>query len=236
MDKFREKALTQFCAGLHIVMDDLSLMDTALTHSSYAYEVTKGTRPEFNQRLEFLGDSVLSLVVSTYLYQHYPAMDEGQLSKFRAFLVCEETLAELAQEMHLGSLLLLGKGEHHLDGEKNPSILADAFESVIGAYYLDQGYGKAAALLAELLLAKIPILTEDGIDRDYKTRFQEAAQKDGPVDIEYRLAEAQGPSHDRTFVMKVFVNNVEFGTGSGRTKKAAEQSAARVALKKFSGR
>ena len=125
MDKFREKALTQFCAGLHIVMDDLSLMDTALTHSSYAYEVTKGTRPEFNQRLEFLGDSVLSLVVSTYLYQHYPAMDEGQLSKFRAFLVCEETLAELAQEMHLGSLLLLGKGEHHLDGEKNPSILAD---------------------------------------------------------------------------------------------------------------
>ena len=99
MDKFREKALTQFCAGLHIVMDDLSLMDTALTHSSYAYEVTKGTRPEFNQRLEFLGDSVLSLVVSTYLYQHYPAMDEGQLSKFRAFLVCEETLAELAQEM-----------------------------------------------------------------------------------------------------------------------------------------
>ena len=91
-------------------------------------------------------------------------------------------------------------------------------------------------LLAELLLAKIPILTADGIARDYKTRFQEAAQKDGPVDIEYRLAEAQGPSHDRTFVMKVFVNNVEFGTGSGRTKKAAEQSAARVALKKFSGR
>ncbi|MCH3951445.1 MAG: ribonuclease III [Acidaminococcus sp.] len=234
MKKAREEALTEFLNSLHITMQDLSLMDTALTHSSYAYEVKAEKRPEFNQRLEFLGDSVLSLVVSTYLYKQHPEMDEGRLSKFRAFLVCEETLAELAADMHLGQYLLLGKGEQHLDGEKNPSILADAFESVIGAYYLDEGYEKASQLLYELLIRRIPELTDGGISRDYKTKFQELVQKDGPVDIEYKLSAMEGPPHNRTFIMKVLVNGKECGTGKGRTKKAAEQYAARVAFKNFS--
>ena len=213
-------------------MQDLGLLNTALTHTSYAYEAKVKPRPEHNQRLEFLGDSVLSLVVSTHLYRHYPQLDEGELSKFRAFLVCEETLAQLATEMQLGKHLLLGKGELNLDGEENPSILADAFESVLGAYYLDQGFAQATELLNRLLIQRIPELTANGIDRDYKTRFQEVVQEHGPVDIVYEQVSADGPSHNRTFVMRVLVNQVERGRGRGRTKKEAEQRAAHEALKK----
>ena len=215
-----------------MTMQDLGLLNTALTHTSYAYEAKVKPRPEHNQRLEFLGDSVLSLVVSTHLYRHYPQLDEGELSKFRAFLVCEETLAQLATEMQLGKHLLLGKGELNLDGEENPSILADAFESVLGAYYLDQGFAQATELLNRLLIQRIPELTANGIDRDYKTRFQEVVQEHGPVDIGYEQVSADGPSHNRTFVMRVLVNQVERGRGRGRTKKEAEQRAAHEALKK----
>jgi len=217
---------------LGMTMQDLGLLNTALTHTSYAYEAKVKPRPEHNQRLEFLGDSVLSLVVSTHLYRHYPQLDEGELSKFRAFLVCEETLAQLATEMQLGKHLLLGKGELNLDGEENPSILADAFESVLGAYYLDQGFAQATELLNRLLIQRIPELTANGIDRDYKTRFQEVVQEHGPVDIVYEQVSADGPSHNRTFVMRVLVNQVERGRGRGRTKKEAEQRAAHEALKK----
>lgn len=174
---------------------------------------------------------MLSLVVSTHIYKTCPQMDEGELSKLRAFLVCEETLAQLATENHLGDHLLLGKGEINLDGEENPSILADAFESVLGAYYLDQGFARVTGLLNRLLISRIPELTADGIDRDYKTRLQEVVQKDGPAEILYDQVSAEGPSHNRTFVMRVLVNGNELGKGRGRTKKEAEQRAAREALK-----
>lgn len=232
MEEQRQKELEWLCHSLDMTMDDWHLLDMALTHTSYAYESKRNPRPQHNQRLEFLGDSVLSLVVSTYIYKHYPKMDEGELSKLRAFLVCEETLAQLSEEYHLGEHLLLGKGEINLDGEENPSILADAFESVLGAYYLDQGFAKATQLLDRLLIRRIPELTADGVDRDYKTRLQEMAQKDGPADIQYELVSAEGPSHNRTFVMRVLVNQQEQGRGRGRTKKEAEQRAAREALRK----
>ncbi|WP_303225433.1 ribonuclease III [uncultured Acidaminococcus sp.] len=231
MEEQRQKELEGLCRQLGMVMKDLHLLDMALTHTSYAYESKKKPRPQHNQRLEFLGDSVLSLVVSTHIYKTCPQMDEGELSKLRAFLVCEETLAQLATENHLGDHLLLGKGEINLDGEENPSILADAFESVLGAYYLDQGFGKVTELLGRLLISRIPELTADGIDRDYKTRLQEVVQKDGPVEIDYEQVSAEGPSHNRTFVMRVLVNQEERGRGRGRTKKEAEQRAAREALK-----
>ena len=208
---------------------DRTLLENALTHSSYANEHGGGLPS--NERLEFLGDSVLSLVVSTHIYKTCPQMDEGELSKLRAFLVCEETLAQLATENHLGDHLLLGKGEINLDGEENPSILADAFESVLGAYYLDQGFARVTGLLNRLLISRIPELTADGIDRDYKTRLQEVVQKDGPAEILYDQVSAEGPSHNRTFVMRVLVNGNELGKGRGRTKKEAEQRAAREALK-----
>lgn len=231
MEEQRQKELEGLCRQLGMVMKDLHLLDMALTHTSYAYESKKNPRPQHNQRLEFLGDSVLSLVVSTHIYKTCPQMDEGELSKLRAFLVCEETLAQLATENHLGDHLLLGKGEINLDGEENPSILADAFESVLGAYYLDQGFAKVTELLGRLLISRIPELTADGIDRDYKTRLQEVVQKDGPVEIDYEQVSAEGPSHNRTFVMRVLVKQEERGRGRGRTKKEAEQRAAREALK-----
>ena len=231
MEEQRQKELEGLCRQLGMVMKELHLLDIALTHTSYAYESKKNPRPQHNQRLEFLGDSVLSLVVSTHIYKTCPQMDEGELSKHRAFLVCEETLAQLATENHLGDHLLLGKGEINLDGEENPSILADAFESVLGAYYLDQGFAKVTELLGRLLINRIPELTADGIDRDYKTRLQEVVQKDGPVEIDYEQVSAEGPSHNRTFVMRVLVNQEERGRGRGRTKKEAEQRAAREALK-----
>ncbi|WP_317423068.1 ribonuclease III [uncultured Acidaminococcus sp.] len=231
MEEQRQKELEGLCRQLGMVMKDLHLLDMALTHTSYAYESKKNPRPQHNQRLEFLGDSVLSLVVSTHIYKTCSQMDEGELSKLRAFLVCEETLAQLATENHLGDHLLLGKGEINLDGEENPSILADAFESVLGAYYLDQGFAKVTELLGRLLISRIPELTADGIDRDYKTRLQEVVQKDGPVEIDYEQVSAEGPSHNRTFVMRVLVNQEERGRGRGRTKKEAEQRAAREALK-----
>lgn len=231
MEEQRQKELEGLCRQLGMEMKDLYLLDMALTHTSYAYESKKNPRPQHNQRLEFLGDSVLSLVVSTHIYKTCPQMDEGELSKLRAFLVCEETLAQLATENHLGDHLLLGKGEINLDGEENPSILADAFESVLGAYYLDQGFARVTGLLNRLLISRIPELTADGIDRDYKTRLQEVVQKDGPAEILYDQVSAEGPSHNRTFVMRVLVNGNELGKGRGRTKKEAEQRAAREALK-----
>ena len=231
MEEQRQKELEGLCRQLGMEMKDLHLLDMALTHTSYAYESKKNPRPQHNQRLEFLGDSVLSLVVSTHIYKTCPQMDEGELSKLRAFLVCEETLAQLATENHLGDHLLLGKGEINLDGEENPSILADAFESVLGAYYLDQGFARVTGLLNRLLISRIPELTVDGIDRDYKTRLQEVVQKDGPAEILYDQVSAEGPSHNRTFVMRVLVNGNELGKGRGRTKKEAEQRAAREALK-----
>jgi ribonuclease-3 len=230
MDKKRKEDLTNLCKSLDIKMHDLELMNTALTHTSYAYESKKRPHPEHNERLEFLGDSVLSLVVSTYIYDKYTKKDEGYLSKLRAFLVCETTLAVFAKKMKLGDYLLLGNGELNVSGRERPSILADAFESVVGAYYLDHGLEEVKKFLYDIILKHIDALAKEGIDMDYKTRLQEEVQKNGVVDIEYDQLEAIGPAHERIFTMRVMVNRKERGRGSGRTKKEAEQQAAKVAL------
>jgi ribonuclease-3 len=234
MNKKRKEALLNFCKALPMDFTSLELLDTALTHTSYAYEARPNRRLANNQRLEFLGDSVLSLVVSTYIYNKYKTKDEGVLSKLRAFLVCEGTLANLAKGIHLGDYLLLGRGELNVSGEGNPSILADAFEAVIGAYYLDQGFEAVNALLDKLLLSKIKELTKNGFDLDYKTRFQEEVQKNGPAEIAYEQLASQGPAHARTFVMSLTVNGKEFGRGQGHSKKEAEQQAAHKALEELS--
>lgn len=230
MNNKRKAALQALCQILALEFNDLELLNTALTHTSYANENKKVRPIEHNQRLEFLGDSVLSLVVSTYIYKKYKTKTEGELSKLRAFLVCEGTLALLAREIKLGEYLLLGKGELNLAGEDNPSILADAFEAVIGACYLDKGFEAATQLLTGLLLKKIPSLVKQGFNVDYKTSFQEEVQKNGPVEIFYEELDAQGPAHARTFFMRVLVNGQEYGQGQGHTKKEAEQHAAHMAL------
>lgn len=232
MDKQRSKDLEQLCDKLCITMRNLQLLDTALTHTSYAYEAKQLPRPEHNERLEFLGDSVVSVVVSTYIYAKYPDKDEGYLSKLRAFLVCEATLARLAKQVGLGEYLRLGNGELRVSGRERPSILADAFEAVVGAYYLDQGLEQVRVYLDRLLLCHVDELAQEGIYLDYKTRLQEEVQSRGAVNIVYEQLAMDGPAHDRTFTMRVVVDGLEWGRGSGHSKKEAEQHAAQVALQK----
>ena len=233
MEKERENDLLEFCRGLCIEMQDLDLLNMALTHTSYAHEAKGALKPEHNERIEFLGDSVLSVIVSTYMYKHFNKLAEGQLTKLRAHLVCEVSLFEYAKKMNLGKYLLLGKGEELSGGRERPSLLADAFESVLGAYYLDQGFAKAEAYLLGMMQKEIDFICIHGICGDYKTRLQEYLQKDGDVSISYHLIGSIGPEHNKTFTTEVIVDGRSIGSGSGRTKKDSEQHAAKDALNKL---
>lgn len=214
-------------------MNDLSLLDLALTHSSYAHEAKQQSKMEYNERIEFLGDSVLSIIVSTYMYKTYPNLLEGQLTKMRAFLVCENSLHGYAKKIHLGDLLQLGHGERLSGGRMRPSILADAFEAVLGAIYLDQGLAVAEAYIMRLMRTDIDNVCQNGIFNDYKTRLQEYLQRDGEADIVYRLKGSSGPEHNKKFISEVLASGKLIGEGEGRTKKDSEQHAAQKALEKF---
>ncbi len=203
---------------------DPSLLEEALTHKSYAYE--RGTL-RHNERLEFLGDSVLAAVVAHRLFLDHPAEDEGRLSKHKASLVSRPTLARWADEAGLGPHLKLGSGEESTGGRVRPSILANALEAVIGALYLDGGYEAARRFVEGRFLEARAAFVET----DFKSRLQEVVQKRHKVPPEYRLVETAGPDHDKTFSVTVLVGARTLGTGSGKTKKEAEQDAARDALK-----
>lgn len=233
MQKNRTQRLQQFCNRLGIEMQDLTLLDMALTHTSYAHEAKGSPKPQHNERIEFLGDSVLSVIVSTYMYKNFNQLDEGQLTKLRAHLVCEASLFEYAKKIHLGDYLLLGKGEELSGGRQRPSLLADAFESVLGAYYLDQGFDKAQKLLLGLMQTEIDDICTHGICGDFKTRLQEYLQRDGDVDISYKLIGSSGPEHNKVFETEVLLEGNVIGKGSGRTKKDAEQHAAKNALERM---
>ena len=192
------------------------LLTEALSHSSYANEKKK-TRNS-NERLEFLGDSVLSVIVSQYLFEHFSHLPEGELTKIRASLVCEKSLYNFAQQIRLGDFLLLGKGEEHTGGRERPSILADAFEAVIAAIYLDGGLEAAR----KHVLKFIP----DDIDKksltafsDYKTILQEVIQKNPEEKVEYILADQTGPDHNKAFKVQVCLNSNVIGTGTGKSKR-----------------
>lgn len=203
------------------------LLTEAFTHSSYANENKLGRR--YNERLEFLGDSVLSLVVSRHLFTKYPELPEGELTKVRAALVCEKALDVFASKINLGKYLLLGKGEEATGGRQRSSILADAFEAVIAAVYLDGGFETAN----EYVLKFIPETLEDCKNisfHDYKTRLQEVIQKNPEDIIEYELVEESGPDHNKLFVVEVTLDTNVIGKGRGRSKKEAEQMAAKEAL------
>ncbi len=206
-----------------------ALLGTALSHSSYANEVKKGTKS--NERLEFLGDSVLSIIVSDYLFQHYDHLPEGELTKLRASLVCEKSLSQFASEIKLGDFLKLGRGEKLTGGKNRPSILADAFEAVLAAIYLDGGIDNARAFVLRFVEEEL----ESGdkqqeLFRDYKTTLQEIIQQNKEEVLEYVLADEYGPDHDKTFRVEVHLNSNVIGTGVGRSKKQAEQLAAKEAL------
>lgn len=202
-----------------------------MTHSSYANE-HRGLGLTSNERLEFLGDSVLGLVVAEHLFNTHPEMPEGELTRTRAALVCEGSLYEVAKTLGLGKYLRLGKGEDAGGGRERPSILADATEAMLAAVYLDGGMDAVKTIIRALILNKEQ---EKSVDRDYKTTLQELVQRKPGNPITYRLVGESGPDHCRVFEMEVTVGRSVAGRGKGRTKKEAEQHAARAALDKLSG-
>ena len=211
----------------NIQFEDEDLLDVAFTHSSYAND-HREQDIEHLERLEFLGDAVIELIVSDFLYKEFEEFPEGQLTKMRAAAVRAETLAELAIESNLPRYILLGKGEEQSNGRKRVSLLCDVFEAFIGAIYLDQGTVTARTVLEKLLFPKINA-GDFSHGMDYKTALQEWMQQDGVVQIEYQVIETTGPDHAREFVVEVKIEGDPLGTGSGSSKKRAEQNAAKVA-------
>lgn len=214
--------------SLKYKFNDESLLKEALTHSSYANE-QKGKNIKCNERLEFLGDSVLSIVVSDYIYKNCPELPEGDLTKLRASLVCEESLYKFAKEINLGSHLILSRGEQNNKGAKRPSILSDAFEAVIAAIYLDGGRESAADFILRFVITEIKNYKKHPA-KDYKTTLQEIIQKNPGEILKYVLVGESGPDHNKHFVVEVHLNSNVIGKGGGKSKKQAEQQAAREAL------
>lgn len=205
---------------------DKSLLQTALTHSSYANEMNG--KVDYNERLEFLGDSVLGMITAEFLFTHHPEMPEGKLTKTRASMVCEKSLHKFAQSIKLGEFMYLGKGEINTGGRERPSILADAFESLIAAIYLDAGFEEAKKfVLGFISNADI----EEPVITDYKTALQEIVQRNPGEYLEYFMVGESGPDHCKTFIVEVHLNNNVIGTGEGRSKKQAEQMAAKATLR-----
>ncbi len=205
------------------------LLAQALTHSSYANEkhMKKGSD---NERLEFLGDAVLEIVSSEFLYLNYPKLPEGDLTKMRASLVCEPTLAFCTRQLNLGEYLLLGKGEDMTGGRNRKSILSDALEAVIGAIYLDGGFANAKEFILKFILTDIE---HKQLFYDSKTILQEVVQASYKEELSYRLVGEEGPDHDKHFIVEAWIGETQIGKGEGHTKKAAEQEAAYQALLKL---
>lgn len=219
--------LTKLEQGLGYTFRNKALLENALTHSSYANENRERHLPD-NERLEFLGDSILGFVVAEYLYRNFPDKPEGELTRIRADLVCERNLAEAAATIELGSYLLLGHGEEQGGGRKRDSIVSDAMESVIAASFMDGGFAAAKEIIDRLILSNIP----KGRPRnfDYKTAFQELVQRKKDQQIHYELTGESGPDHDKHFEVEVLLNGKAVGHGVGSSKKRAEQAAAEAAI------
>lgn len=214
--------------NLGITFQDENILKQAFIHSSYVNE-HRLERTDDNERLEFLGDAVLELGVSHFLYHRAPAMSEGEMTKLRAFLVRESTLSTVAKTLEFGQFLLLGRGEETSGGRKRPSILADVFEAFLGALYVDQGFDHVYQFLEEhLYIYAEP--SQFSSTMDYKTTLQEIVQRESGKKVSYEIIEERGPAHDREFVAQVAVNEWLVTTGTGLSKKEAEQRAAKKAI------
>ena len=214
-------------AAIGYKFHNITLLQNALTHSSYANEHWHDSLKS-NERLEFLGDSILGMVVADHLYSNFPNRPEGELTRMRADMVCETSLAKAAETLGLGQHLLLGHGEMQGGGRTRASILADAMESMIAACYLDGGMNAAKKLIEKLILPNVP--KEQLQNRDYKTALQEKVQQKKNQVISYRLVGEEGPDHDKHFTVEVLLNGTPVGAGTGSSKKRAEQAAAQNAL------
>ena len=215
--------------SIQYVFKNKELLKKSLTHTSYAYE--KGI--ESNEKLEFLGDSILEFISSRYIYTHYKKLKEGEMTKVRAEVVCEDSLYKVAVKHNFSDFILVGKSEIHNKGNLKPAILADSIEATIAAIYFDGGLEEAEKFIINNLKEAIEISTRHVGMKDFKTVLQEKLQENGEVSIKYTVIRETGPDHDKVFTVKVEVNGKELATGEGKTKKHAEMNAAEVALKKL---
>jgi ribonuclease-3 len=208
------------------------LLKRALTHTSYANEhmTNGGAMMEDNERLEFLGDAILDFVAAKWLYHHFPELDEGRLTSLRAALVRASTLAQFAESIELSDCLLLGKGEAESGGRHRANILSDAFEALMGALYLDQGFEAVCAYFEQMIERVAPVVLNENLDRDPKSQLQEWSQARLAVTPRYKLVTAEGPDHAKTFTVEVWLGDIVAAVGTGSSKQVAEQSAARTAL------
>ncbi|MFP4198792.1 MAG: ribonuclease III [Halanaerobium sp.] len=229
---FNKKKIEEFEKSLDLNFNNKLLIQRALTHKSYPNE-NRRLNLKDNERLEFLGDSVLSLSVSTYIFKKFSNLPEGELAKMRAVIVSAPILAEVAKRIELGQFLFLGRGEEMTGGRERDSILADTMEAIFGALYLDQGFGTAADFILELLKVDIINVAEGNHIQDYKTMLQEVVQENGNLRPEYEVVDEEGPDHNKTFIVAVKLNKDSLGSGQGSSKKEAEQEAAKVALDKL---
>lgn len=228
MDAERQKKLESLEKKVDYSFKDKGLMNMALTHTSYVKG--DGRASEHNERLEFLGDAVLELCVSEYLYNRFSEYNEGDMTRLRAQTVCEGALFDVAKGLDLGSVLLLGRGEDHSGGREKPSILSDAVEALIGALYIDGGMDTARRFIMSFIGAAVQSAVSGGPHKDYKTMLQEYVQKRHMGQIAYVLTGSSGPDHNKIFAMDVSIAGTVVGSGEGKTKQEAGQQAAKAAL------
>ena len=226
LSKERKSQLIKFCKSVKISFNNLDLLNQAFCHRSITNEVKYFKN---NERLEFLGDSVLGMVTASYLYNHYDIV-EGDLAKIKSVVVSEKVLSEIALEINIQNLLILGKGEEKSGGRKKPAILADCMEAIIVAYYLDSGFKSVEKYVLSFMIPQIEKVFDSGI-KDYKTILQEKFQKISKMCPRYELISKTGPEHAQVFSVVVHLNDMTYGPCSGNSKKQAEQEVAKLALK-----
>lgn len=227
--KERKEKLSELEQKINYKFEKKYVLDRAMTHSSYANQYNL-SYVEHNERMEFLGDAVLELVISEYIFKKYKNKPEGKLTKIRANIVCEDSLYERAKKINLGDYLELGRGENITGGRERASILADAYEALIAAVYIDGGLEPAREFIIPRFEDAIESIVKKENFKDYKSRLQEYVQKDGSSSIRYETVAEEGPDHDKVFFVNVWVNSSLSGEGRGKSKKEAEQEAARAAL------
>jgi ribonuclease III len=232
MDKERKKALKALQKRIHYRFKSLELLDQGLRHKSFAHE-NSGSDGEDNERLEFLGDAILDLVISHMIMERHPEYAEGNLSRLRAAVVNEVRLAKIARDLTLGEYLLLGKGEEMTGGRGKSSILAASLEALLAAVYLDGGYKKAFGVISMLFSSPVAMAEEEGFYQDFKSKLQEVSQETLKATPRYLLAKEFGPDHDKVFGVKVLIQDKVVGAGAGKSKKEAEQRAAKRTLRKL---
>jgi len=226
----KDELITDLQKRLSYYFINIDLLREAITHKSYVNE-NPDLNAKDNERLEFLGDAVLDLAISSYLFVNFPYYQEGELSKFKSMMVSEPSLSKIASDLDIGEYLLLGRGEEHTGGRKKESLLANALEAIIAAIYLDGGLPAADGFIRMVFVAQIQTITREGISLDYKTDLQEYCQGHDLELPSYRVSKEIGPDHKKTFEVEILINGEVLGLGIGKNKKEAEQRAAKEALK-----